>query len=90
VYWVVDVQRQHRLAAALLQRDLVTSAVVDVRSPYRVALPVQVHTCAGGVEHAVLTAVIRVYVALRWRAVHRRVLSTLVAYYAYVVKCVLS
>lgn len=87
VYCLASVRHQHRLAAALFQRDFVTCAVLDARWPYRLALPVYVQGCTGAGTHALTVVVVQAFAALRVSAVQRALSRLLADYYAYVGKC---
>ena len=83
LYCIASLQRQHRLAVALFQRDRVTCAVTDLCRPYRVALPVHVGSCSVLAEQSVMAAFVRAYGGLRLVAAQRTVARLLLAYYAY-------
>lgn len=87
-YCVASLRRQHRLAAAMLQKDLVTCAVVDAGCPFRASLPLQVQECLPAVEQQVWASFVRAYAGLRLLVVHQSLARTLAAYYTYVVKCI--
>lgn len=87
VYCMVSLRVQHRLAAALFQRDHLTCAVSDVGWPYRLALPVFVQACTPVVERATTASVVRTYGAASMLAARRVLADSLSAYYRYVDKC---
>ena len=88
LYCIVNLRCQHRLAAALFQRDFVTCAVTDVAWPYRLALPVYVQGCTAPVSCAVTAAVVRAVAAARLLAARRALACLLADYYVYAVKCI--
>lgn len=87
VYCMASLRVQHRLAAALFQRDHLTCAVSDVGWPYRLALPVYVQGCTPALEHAVTAALLRTYGVASMVAARRALADSLSAYYRYVDKC---
>lgn len=90
LYCIMNLRRQHRVAASLFQGDYLTCAVKECQWPHRVSLPVYVGEGCGSEVPGLVAGVMHFYGTARLQAAHQVLTGLLTAYYHYAVKCHIS